>query len=168
MERFDRMASISKGLVDPKLSPYLDMLHVGPDNISGHTGTILQPLRTARELGLISGKFAFHPGDILYSKIRPNLNKVLQAMGRKQMHMADWISKLDEFLKLADRDVLKGAGRISADTAKAKAEAQFDTWHSRAIDAPSAVERHFAELTGAAKQIEKTKAVTRKGKRNAS
>ncbi len=34
----------------------------------------------------------------------------LQARGRKPMHMADWISKLDDFLRLADRDILKNAG----------------------------------------------------------
>ena len=80
------------------------------------------------------------------------------------------IGKLDEFLKLADRDVLTGAGRVSADAAKAKAEAQFDAWHARAIEAPSAIERHFAEAIGATKQIvaEKTaKSAARKGKPNA-
>lgn len=77
----------------------------------------------------------------------------LQAIGRKPMHMADWISKLDEFLKLADREVLTSAGRISAEKAKAKAEAQFDAWHARAIEAPSTVEGHFAEAIGATKRI---------------
>jgi hypothetical protein len=86
------------------------------------------------------------------------------------MHMADWIAKLDDFLKLSDRDVLKGAGRISAETAKAKAETQYDAWHARALNEPSPVERHFAAAIGAAKRIEAAKKATRagKGKRDAS
>ncbi|HSN23989.1 MAG TPA: virulence RhuM family protein, partial [Methylomicrobium sp.] len=36
-----------------------------------------------------------------------------QAMRRIPMHMADWITKLDGFLKLNDRNILEHAGRIS-------------------------------------------------------
>ncbi len=77
----------------------------------------------------------------------------LQAQGRRTMTMAAWITKLDEFLKLADRDVLAGAGRVSHAAAKAKVDAQFPVWDKRRIDAPSPVERHFAEAIGAAKKI---------------
>ncbi|MEP7005979.1 MAG: RhuM family protein [Sphingomonas bacterium] len=89
----------------------------------------------------------------------------LQALNRRPMHMADWIAKLDDFLKLSDRDVLKGAGRVSAEAAKAKAENQYDAWHMRALNEPSPVERHFAEAIGAAKRIEAVKGPrsTRKG-----
>lgn len=93
----------------------------------------------------------------------------LQAMGRKPMHMADWTAKLDDFLKLSDRDILTHAGRISADTAKLKAESQFEVWNTRVINEPSAVERHFAEAIGAAKRIEAAgKKLARKGKKDAS
>ena len=51
------------------------MPHVGGENIESHTGN-LQGVRTARELGLISGKYLFDGLDVLYSKIRPALNKV--------------------------------------------------------------------------------------------
>jgi hypothetical protein len=81
----------------------------------------------------------------------------LQALNRRPMHMTDWIAKLDDFLKLSDRDVLKGAGRVSAEAAKAKAESQYDAWHALALNEPSAVERHFAEAIGAAKRIEAAK-----------
>lgn len=90
----------------------------------------------------------------------------LQAMGRKPMHMANWTAKLDDFLKLSDRDILTHAGRISADTAKLKAESQFEVWNTRVINQPSAVERHFAEAIGAAKSIEAAgKKMRGKGKR---
>jgi hypothetical protein len=77
----------------------------------------------------------------------------LQAMSRKPMHMADWISKLDDFLRLGDRDVLTHAGRVTADMAKLKGGEQYDRWHARAVNAPTAVERHFIEAVGAAKRI---------------
>jgi hypothetical protein len=79
----------------------------------------------------------------------------LQAEGRRAMHMADWIAKLDEFLKLADRSVLSGAGKISHAAAMAKVEAEFPIWNQRRINAPSAVEAHYANSL--AKAIHETK-----------
>jgi hypothetical protein len=77
----------------------------------------------------------------------------LQAENRKPMYMKDWIAKLDQFLSLSDREILTNAGRISAKLAKRKADAEYDKWHTRAIEAPSAVEQHFLEATQAVKQI---------------
>ena len=72
---FSDLGIIASGLVDPKIPPYLHMQHIGPDNIEKHTGRILGT-QSASELGLISGKFYFDSDSIVYSKIRPNLNKV--------------------------------------------------------------------------------------------
>jgi type I restriction enzyme S subunit len=69
------LVEVASGQVDPTKSPYSDMPHVGGDNIESHTGTIKE-LKTASELGLISGKYLFDRRDVLYSKIRPALNKV--------------------------------------------------------------------------------------------
>ena len=52
------------------------MLHVGGDNIESGTGKLLD-LTPAREQRLISGKYLFDQTTILYSKIRPALNKVV-------------------------------------------------------------------------------------------
>jgi hypothetical protein len=49
----------------------------------------------------------------------------LQARGHRPMHMRDWITKLDDFLRLSDRSVLTGAGRISHALAEEHAHAQF-------------------------------------------
>jgi hypothetical protein len=76
------------------------------------------------------------------------------AKGRKPMHMVDWITKLDDFLKLGDHPLLAGAGRIKAKVAAKKVDAEYDAWHARAINAPSAVEQHFLEAVGKAKAIE--------------
>lgn len=76
------------------------------------------------------------------------------AKNRKPMHMADWIAKLDDFLKLGDHPLLSGAGKVSAKAATDKVSAEYDRWHRRAINAPSAVEQHFIEATAKVKQIE--------------
>lgn len=47
-------------------------------------------------------------------------------MNQKAMYMADWIAKLDDFLKLSDRQILTHAGRVSHDEATAKAELEYD------------------------------------------
>ncbi len=51
-----------------------------------------------------------------------------QAMRRIPMKMADWISKLDGFLTINDRDILTHAGRISHELAQTHAERQYDTF----------------------------------------
>ncbi len=78
-------------------------------------------------------------------------------MNRKPMHMADWIDKLDEFLKLGDHPLLLGAGKVQAKVAAEKVDAEYDTWHARTISAPSAVEQHFMEAVDKAKAIEGTR-----------
>ena len=72
---FEQVAIVRSGLVSPKTEPYSSMLHIGPENIEKDTGKI-EKVRSASELGLISGKFYFDSSSIVYSKIRPNLNKV--------------------------------------------------------------------------------------------
>lgn len=52
-----------------------------------------------------------------------------QAMRRVEMRMADWIKKLDAFLQLNDREILKDAGRISHQMAKELAEREFDRFN---------------------------------------
>ena len=37
----------------------------------------------------------------------------LQALNRKPMYMRDWIAKLDDFLRVSERDILTHAGRVS-------------------------------------------------------
>ncbi len=55
-----------------------------------------------------------------------------QAARRKAMTMKDWITKLEGFLTLNDREILRGAGQVSADLAKKHAETEFSKF--RVID----------------------------------
>src|ERR1039457_788697 len=52
----------------------------------------------------------------------------LQALDRKPMTMRNWIEKLAEFLKISGRELLNHAGKISAETARAKAEREYDRY----------------------------------------
>jgi type I restriction enzyme S subunit len=51
------------------------MIHIGPENIESGTGRVISPQKCS-ELGLISGKYEFDEEALVYSKIRPHLNKV--------------------------------------------------------------------------------------------
>lgn len=69
----------------------------------------------------------------------------LQAQTRKPMYMTDWIRKLDDFIRLTDREILTHAGQVSHETAKAKAEAEFDKYRTAQAALPQAVDRHFEQ-----------------------
>ena len=81
----------------------------------------------------------------------------LQAHNRKPMYMNDWITKLDDFLKISDRDILTHAGKVSHKEALEKAYAEYEIYRQKRLNAPSAVERHFQEAINTAKQIGKSK-----------
>jgi hypothetical protein len=52
---------------------------------------------------------------------RLNIDPQLEAKRRTSMTMQDWEVRLGGFLKLWDREVLQGAGKVTADIAKAHA-----------------------------------------------
>jgi len=54
----------------------------------------------------------------------------LQARSRKPMAMRDWIAKLDDFLRLSDRDFLTHAGSITHEAALAKAQSEYDRFRA--------------------------------------
>lgn len=78
----------------------------------------------------------------------------LQAFNRKPMYMADWITKLDDFLRLSDREILIHAGRISHEAAKEKAESEFSRFREEQAALPQPVDEHFAQSLDELKKIE--------------
>ena len=74
--RFKHIASIKSNLVQP--DKYMKYPQIAPDNIEKDTGRLLSH-QTVEESGIISGNHLFYRGQILYSKIRPNLNKLTVA-----------------------------------------------------------------------------------------
>lgn len=74
IQRFARVAEVKSNLVSP--DNYLEYPQISPENIEKDSGKLLLPCKTVGEVGIISGNHLFHKGQILYSKIRPKLNKV--------------------------------------------------------------------------------------------
>jgi len=74
-QRLSHVCEITAKQVDPKTPEFAVLPHVNGENIE--TGTCrITYLKTAGELGMISGKYLFEHGDVLYSKLRPYLRKV--------------------------------------------------------------------------------------------
>jgi hypothetical protein len=69
----------------------------------------------------------------------------LQAESHVPMYMKDWIGKLDEFLKLSGKELLKHAGSVSAEVARRKADLEYDRFRERTRESLSPVELHFIE-----------------------
>ena len=74
--RFGKIATVKSNLVNPK--DYQSYKQISPENIEKGSGVLLD-CGTVEESGVISGNHLFYKGQILYSKIRPTLNKVIIA-----------------------------------------------------------------------------------------
>ena len=62
--------------VQASQSPYYDYPYLSLADIQAHTGRILE-YRTCQEAGIHGSAVLFETGDVLYSKLRPYLNKVV-------------------------------------------------------------------------------------------
>jgi type I restriction enzyme, S subunit len=74
--KLEDVCDIQNGQVDPKQLPYSEMIHIASDDIEAGTGRILE-MNTAAQDKVISGNYLFTEKAIVYSKIRPNLKKVV-------------------------------------------------------------------------------------------
>lgn len=101
-----------------------------------------------------------------------NLNRIvsmyldfaeLQAKNRRPMYMADWVSKLDDFLQISEREILTHAGKVSKDMAQDHADAEFEKYQQRQLPEPSRAEQDFEKSLEQLKQIEAVTARGRKG-----
>jgi type I restriction enzyme S subunit len=66
---------VASGQVDPTQTPYRSFPQIGSENIESISGKLVN-VKSASEKGVMSGNYVFDKNDILYSKIRPALNKV--------------------------------------------------------------------------------------------
>ena len=78
VDRFKRIATIRNGQVDPEDDRYKDLPLFAPNHIESGTGRLLE-VESADAQGAESGKFLVEPGEVVYSKIRPELRKVIVA-----------------------------------------------------------------------------------------
>ncbi|MGJ1481378.1 virulence RhuM family protein [Sphingobacterium multivorum] len=82
----------------------------------------------------------------------------LQALNRKPMYMQDWITRLDDFLRMVGNEVLQHAGAVSHDQAVKKAELEYAKYKEKTKDELSKVEKDFvAFIDTTAKSLESKK-----------
>ena len=70
------LVQLPHGQVDPRNDPYPTWPLIAPDHVGPGTGRLLQS-HTAEEQHVISGKYVAQPSDVVLSKIRPALRKVI-------------------------------------------------------------------------------------------
>ena len=81
----------------------------------------------------------------------------LRAIDRRPMYMTDWIAKLDEFLRISEREILDHTGSVSHEQALQKAEIEFEKYRQALLNEASPVERHFDEAVKTLKLLEREK-----------
>jgi len=82
----------------------------------------------------------------------------IQAMDKTPMYMSDWIARLDDFLKMTGKDILKNAGKISHDKAILKAYDEYEKYREKTKDELSRVEQDFiAYIDTTEKMLKKAK-----------
>lgn len=69
----------------------------------------------------------------------------LQAKLRKPMYMQDWFNKLDDFLRISEREILTHAGKIKHEDAVSKAEVEYGKYKERTKNEQSPVEQDFLQ-----------------------
>jgi hypothetical protein len=67
----------------------------------------------------------------------------LQTQARQPMTMRDWAAELDNFLRMTRKDILTHTGKVSAETALAKAQATYAQYQTRIRNLPARVEKDF-------------------------
>lgn len=75
----------------------------------------------------------------------------LQASNERPMKMKEWVSKLDEFLKLSEKKLLTNAGKIGAEKASSKAEAEFAAYKKEQD------KKYISDFDHEVKKIDKTR-----------
>ena len=73
----------------------------------------------------------------------------LQATNERPMKMAEWIAKLDQFLALSEKELLKNAGKVSAEEATIKAIDEFEIYRKERT------KNHISDFDKAIKELEK-------------
>ncbi len=80
-----------------------------------------------------------------------------QAMRRITMHMTDWLTKLDAFLNINDRNILTHAGKISHEMARNLAENEYQKFNRQRITEQDRVSNDFDCMTGRLSNIKQEK-----------
>lgn len=98
VRKFSHIIAIANGQVDPRISPFKEMILIAPNHIESNTGRILN-LQSAEDQSADSGKYFCDKGDVIYSKIRPALCKACIAP-------MDCLTSADMYPMKADKKLL--------------------------------------------------------------
>ena len=131
----------------------------------GHTAAELIYARSDSQqlnMGLTSFKGNLvHKSDTLIAKNYLNENELsllnrivtaylefaeIQAIRQTPMYMADWISKLDDFIKMTGGEVLTHAGKIAAKLAEEKAILEYNKFQKTNVNKISLVETNYIDF----------------------
>ncbi len=138
-----------------------EVIHLRSDAKQPHMGLTITRLR-----GLVRKDDVAVAKNYLHEDELHALNRIvnaylefaeLQALSRRAMTMHDWIIKLDEFLKLSDRELLTHPGAISADEAKAKAEREYEEYRAFIDTQPRRIDADFDQATKDIQQLPRPK-----------
>lgn len=90
----------------------------------------------------------------------------LQARSKKPMYMHDWAKKLDDFLRVNDREILKDAGKISAAMAEDLAHTEFEKFDKKLLaEDTSSFHPDFEERLKSIAALPPAKSSSRKGRK---
>jgi len=82
-----------------------------------------------------------------------------QAKGKRPMHMADWVKKLDAFLQFTERNILTHAGKVSKEMGQTHAEREFEKFEAaRRLHEATEPTSDFDKAVEEVKRLEKDKA----------
>lgn len=131
----------------------------------GHTAAALIYARSDSQqlnMGLTSFKGSLvHKSDALIAKNYLNENELsllnrivtaylefaeIQAIRQTPMYMADWISKLDDFIKMTGGEVLTHAGKIAAKLAEEKATLEYNKFQETNANRTSLAEIDYIDF----------------------
>ena len=120
-------------------------------------------LQTTRPSGIIRKEDVSIAKNYLDGEELGTLNRIVNAysefaeLQRKAMTMRDWITKLDDFLKLSEHELLDHAGKISAEQARMKAELEYDRYRVFVDSQPRLVDADFEKAASELKKLPKPK-----------
>lgn len=117
-----------------------DKPHLGLTNFKGVSPT-KQEIQTAKNY------LTEEELDVLNRVVTAYLELAeLQALNRKPMYMADWITRLDEFIRMTGNDVLDHTGLVSHNQMLDKAQVEYEKYKEIIKNDLSKVERDFVQF----------------------
>ena len=78
----------------------------------------------------------------------------VHALNQEPMYMKDWLTTIDDYLKMTRRDILKTKGKVTHSQAIEKAHAEYALFKAKCKELPTAVEIHYMDTIRRLEQIE--------------